>query len=1009
MKGWKIALWAGIIAAALALLGVWGFAWYYFIFLGKGRDTGGGGFAVYEEALLEPGKTISLFLDQSDFLVNEPEEANLTILCGQEITGEVTVTDEQGNVVCQVENNGSGRLSASVPIAESEARIGGFTAEADGEKSNTASFYVLPEVTEEMFLRLDGVAKDLEDFLLDEEFKDPYGKEAFERITEHLEKDERVAAVAENNQVILFQTVDNLMGSYGMGRKEGLTFGSGFSDKDEVYEKWRRQQDVRGDMIDSGIPITNDKIYHYSPYDTDEIISSSYQAFVEREKRLADKLGMEQLSFVGSEARKWMKEGDFLDCGFWVFNTHGLQLERSDGSNMLFFALGEVDEGTMLDMLDEDNRRKGYQHLWGKMKGDEQNEKLVGPDSYRMVYDVSSDKEGSTVNREIWGSTRYLEYILGNRTFDNTVVYFAICYGYSDPDLRDLLCRHGASAFIGCNQPLSGGMALAVLEQMINIMGEKDRNGNGGSLQMAMETSMERTIRAMLNDLLKDESAEERRESWEFLQSEMQNNPMRYTASGVKRQRIFEGRTVLEGFVVDPEGEGIQGAKVTAHHWLNHRFEEEESATTDSDGKYTLKVPRGIYGITAEKAMGSNGVKMKGHATVQAGKEGEDAGEIVLGLAELSGTVKDEETMEPVAGASVQWQSGRTASSVFSGSDGTFLISDLIPGDYELRVSKDGYQDKNGIGVEVEMGATTVLLDDILMKRELNYYRFIRDELLPQMGYASTESASQVLTYETASQYFGWDKRSGLLSANIADFDGDGTEDLVVCYFQESPDTYSGGRTLSRIYASLYSKNEQEIYPINTVDLSNPLFANGFHLLQAGVMWIEGRPYLYVESNSNAYFADGGSFSYTWYGYDGRELRPYWMVGKTDGGSSGIADSLLTYSDAQNYTKQVLWADSEYLRYNGGAALAGSNWANRMDGIKTGFSLLGLPEPAIGTDYDGYGDGGGQYPTYWRENYLEKTFRYRCAGTGSYMRRDMQVIVSDESRLKEHIEALGGK
>lgn len=588
MKGWKIALWAGIIAAALALLGVWGFAWYYFIFLGKGRDTGGGGFAVYEEALLEPGKTISLFLDQSDFLVNEPEEANLTILCGQEITGEVTVTDEQGNVVCQVENNGSGRLSASVPIAESEARIGGFTAEADGEKSNTASFYVLPEVTEEMFLRLDGVAKDLEDFLLDEEFKDPYGKEAFERITEHLEKDERVAAVAENNQVILFQTVDNLMGSYGMGRKEGLTFGSGFSDKDEVYEKWRRQQDVRGDMIDSGIPITNDKIYHYSPYDTDEIISSSYQAFVEREKRLADKLGMEQLSFVGSEARKWMKE--------------------------------------------------------------------------------------------------------------------------------------------------------------------KDRNGNGGSLQMAMETSMERTIRAMLNDLLKDESAEERRESWEFLQSEMQNNPMRYTASGVKRQRIFEGRTVLEGFVVDPEGEGIQGAKVTAHHWLNHRFEEEESATTDSDGKYTLKVPRGIYGITAEKAMGSNGVKMKGHATVQAGKEGEDAG-----------------------------------------------------------------------------------------------------------------------------------------------------------------------------------------------------------------------------------------------------------------GSSGIADSLLTYSDAQNHTKQVLWADSEYLRYNGGAALAGSNWANRMDGIKTGFSLLGLPEPAIGTDYDGYGDGGGQYPTYWRENYLEKTFRYRCAGTGSYMRRDMQVIVSDESRLKEHIEALGGK
>lgn len=376
-------------------------------------------------------------------------------------------------------------------------------------------------------------------------------------------------------------------------------------------------------------------------------------------------------------------------------------------------------------------------------------------------------------------------------------------------------------------------------------------------------------------------------------------------------------------------------------------------------------------------------------------------------LAELAGTVKDEETMEPVAGASVQWQSGRTASSVFSDSDGTFLISDLIPGDYELRVSKDGYQDKDGIGVEVEMGATTVLLDDILLKRELNYYRFIRDELLPQMGYASTESASQVLTNETASQYFGWDKRSGLLSANIADFNGDGTEDLVVCYFQESPDPYSSGRTAPSVYASLYSKNEREIYLINTIALSDPLFATGFHLLQAGVMWIEGRPYLYVETNSDAYFADGGSFDYTWYGYDGRELRPYWMVGKTDGGTSDIADSLLTYSDAQNYTKKVLWADRGYLSHSGETAWAGSDWANRLEGTKAGFSMIGLPEPAIGTDYDGYD--GEQYPTYWRENYLEKTFRYRCAGTGNYTRRDMQVIVSDESRLKEHIEALGGK
>lgn len=64
--------------------------------------------------------------------------------------------------------------------------------------------------------------------------------------------------------------------------------------------------------------------------------------------------------------------------------------------------------------------------------------------------------------------------------------------------------------------------------------------------------------------------------------------------------------------------------------------------------------------------------------------------------------------------------------------------------------------------------------------------------------------------------------------------------------------------------------------------------------LAAGITEIDGTTYLYTESYSNALFANGFYLGYDFYEYtkDGA-FRPCMSVCKSDGGSSGIAYSVL--------------------------------------------------------------------------------------------------------------------
>lgn len=109
---------------------------------------------VWNEEDVYRQEELILFADRNEFQVGEQGSMKLTVLCGESVTGPVTITDEEGNEVAVLENDGSGQLVTTVGFQSQEPRCGYLTAAAEEVKSAPVSFFIVPEITEEMSERL---------------------------------------------------------------------------------------------------------------------------------------------------------------------------------------------------------------------------------------------------------------------------------------------------------------------------------------------------------------------------------------------------------------------------------------------------------------------------------------------------------------------------------------------------------------------------------------------------------------------------------------------------------------------------------------------------------------------------------------------------------------------------------------------------------------------------------------------------------------------------------------
>lgn len=957
-----------------------------------------------------------LYLAKSDFLIGEQGDLSFTVLYGSEITEPITISDETGALICTLENDGCGVAKGTAPVFEESPRFGALTAQAGGHKSDAAHFYIQPKVTDEMMDRLFQVGDDLSSIMETAGYEDPYSEDAFAFVQQVLTDHPDVAFVGENNGILLFETTDHLAGCYGLSAdyENDLVFG-GFSDISTNFEDWQEGVSVADRVVASGGPATNSQYLYTAPFMGDYLVDTASPMYSSRLDALAEHVDGTSRSVRGKGVYPLLRSGAVTDSGFWMHCTHGRPMLRSDGTNMLFSLLFYMTRSEIQDLLGTDQQMfyNSEQVLWEEAVTEETDAgdtRFVGADTYRLVYEVTADNR----NR-VWTSTRFFEDCLGDQMFDNTVIYFSVCYAFSDPMLQSLFTAHGASAFIGCSQSLDGGLAMSFWDQLTTAMGTPGEDGSYLTLQHALSSITYSRDDACVRELLEticsekgysaDKTAETVEENLNRYMEAVTEAPITCTLISGGGRRVLSGTSKVIGNVfveTNPANgnavEGVEDATVTLYRWLDHDFLQQGETQTDHNGIYELEdLDYGLYIAHAEKE------DANGYGSIVVDKTGIQASPIYLGVI-LSGEVRDQDTGDPLPDTVVAFTSNLGyGGEAVADSEGFWEI--FLPAvSYRADFSCPGYQRKSiSISKAVLDGGTRHF--PVKLKKQINYYRFIRDELLPDMGYASLETASRNVTPEQAyTSALGWDVRKGLLGADIADLDGDGIQDLLVYYFDQN--NVSG--SYSALYASLYTTSEQnEIYLVNTVLLSDFLNALCYHTIQTGLMEVGGKICLYAEQNSTAYFANGHELMYSWYCYDGAELRSLWQIGKTDGGTTDIAYSLLTYSDADQYNKQVLWADSLYRQGNPDKIPLTDGQVGQA--LETGFSLIGLSAPArVFCENAGYSVYSEKetFPSYWPSDSLKQSVQYQSAGSGSYQSRNMQVSVADLTDLKEHIAEL---
>ena len=302
--------------------------------------------------------------------------------------------------------------------------------------------------------------------------------------------------------------------------------------------------------------------------------------------------------------------------------------------------------------------------------------------------------------------------------------------------------------------------------------------------------------------------------------------------------------------------------------------------------------------------------------------------------------------------------------------------------------------------------------EDVAYEQRVLFYDYAAYTLLPTYGYASHENSSRTITgaeaWRTDNPTRCWDTRTGLVSALCLDMNQDGIPEMLVTRMakdsSEAEDPapnamYATVYTVDDSWSKVIEKDTRELFTDNNASFTH---ATG------SVLTLNGREYLVVEQIRNSYFGDNASAVYDFYSYDGSKLRKYFTVGKTDGGSSGIAYKLVTWNRDGSSDRTLLWADPDYLGENGGRPV---NDEDIGGAIESGFAMLDL-DPAARVEYENadwtlFGDEADAFLTYYETEDVKSVFLYDASGAGDSTTRDMVIQLNDSTALAGHIAKRG--
>lgn len=345
--------------------------------------------------------------------------------------------------------------------------------------------------------------------------------------------------------------------------------------------------------------------------------------------------------------------------------------------------------------------------------------------------------------------------------------------------------------------------------------------------------------------------------------------------------------------------------------------------------------------------------------------------------------------------------------------DGKYTFENVPAGNYNLRFTHEYYKDgKAELKVGTDPKVYEVETVELEPEDDNDWYSYIRDNYVEKWGFASLETTSKRTNDSAYSQHY--DVRNGVLSVQIEDLNKDGTDECAVYYLDKSMlyisilTTDKNGRVVEKVNRELYE-----------------LYGLGFEFFDCvgGIIDSGGRKYIYVEAYSNAYFANGYDAVCYFYAYDGINLRPEIIVGKTEGGSIGFVYSIdrydingkfpkytpAKYNHGERYTRTILctdgykpddWDISDY-----DTSIMMDDYVPE-EAMALGMEIITDIKPDIVTLKNadcGYAFGD-EFPTYRNSNILTLAFHFNSNGPWEQESRNITITVEDNTNARQMIE-----
>lgn len=559
---------------------------------------------------------LQVTLDRESYYAGMYHNAVATIRYDSTVAGSIRLVNSRGEELAVAENDGSGLAVVEFRLYELYAGRYYVIAVCDDELSEQCFYTAESRVVNgrasaEMVSTLHDVLSDIISAVDQLGVADPAGPEAMAAVYALLETDARIDSYGENNGNIIFRTTDGLMGFYGFHATDEMVFGdsgSVFTPAETAFHQYINGKLSGGTVVASDIPVTNTNIMFVAPQLGDGTVEWGRTTFQSRLQALANELEFGFDAVNGSAAVDRLIEGSITDCGLLVLMAHGGQVVTENGF-MLTMNLGTFSEEQAARVADL---------LWDFPETARLNDHVyyVNDDTMHMLYGVSKNDDGK-LEYSMRATRNFLEYVLADKTFDNTVIYMVVCYAASDARLSEFLTGRGASAVIGTNDPLDAFVSLCMLEELCS-MAVPQADGTYPQLQDAVDNVDGTPTDALLNDFYNSlaalelvDTAKEPRDKFitdtlvTHAEEQLYNTIILKPRTGKAMDRVWSGTGSITGIVTNADNEPFADAEVRFYHWLNHDFTAAPDAEfvlmTDENGRYQADhLPYGVYAVHAE-------------------------------------------------------------------------------------------------------------------------------------------------------------------------------------------------------------------------------------------------------------------------------------------------------------------------------------------------------------------------------------------------------------------------